>query len=151
MRRRAMTRPVRLRLSRAKGFDLQVWSREVNGLPAADAAADKWGNPFTVIDAIDSGYASVATAPAFVVECFQDWLSPTRRCGRDWWQGPKSDASKAAILSSLAALRGKNLACWCGLCTKHAATGKPLDESCPDCAPCHADVLLELANAEAAP
>ena len=33
---------------------------------------------------------------------------------------------------SLVALRGKDLACWC-----------PLDQ------PCHADVLLELANVEA--
>ena len=35
------------------------------------------------------------------------------------------------ILSLLPDLRGKNLACWC-----------PLD------APCHADVLLRLANAD---
>lgn len=35
-----------------------------------------------------------------------------------------------AILNHLGYLRGKNLACWC-----------PLDQ------PCHADVLLELANA----
>lgn len=36
----------------------------------------------------------------------------------------------AHILGNLTPLRGKNLACWC-----------PLDQ------PCHADVLLELANA----
>lgn len=38
-------------------------------------------------------------------------------------------ARKAAILEALSDLRGKNLACWCKLGT-----------------PCHADVLLELAN-----
>lgn len=46
----------------------------------------------------------------------------------EWWireQGGKS------LLRDLHELRGKNLACWC-----------PLGE------PCHADVLLELANAE---
>jgi hypothetical protein len=43
------------------------------------------------------------------------------------------------------ALRGKNLSCWCRLCAKHAA-GKPFDEACSDCAPCHADTLGELAN-----
>ena len=37
---------------------------------------------------------------------------------------------KAAILSALPSLRGKDLACWC----------KPGE-------PCHADVLIELANA----
>ena len=39
---------------------------------------------------------------------------------------------KARILAHLPSLRGKNLACWC----------KPGE-------PCHADVLLELANAPA--
>jgi hypothetical protein len=43
-------------------------------------------------------------------------------------------------------LRGLDLACWCHLCDVHKA-GKPFFEVCPDCAPCHADVLLELANA----
>jgi hypothetical protein len=43
-------------------------------------------------------------------------------------------------------LRGRDLACWCGLCPAHQ-DGLPLRVACPDCAPCHADVLLELANA----
>jgi hypothetical protein len=30
--------PVRLQLSRRKGFDLQVWSREVNGLDVVNCA-----------------------------------------------------------------------------------------------------------------
>ena len=42
-------------------------------------------------------------------------------------------------------LRGKNLACWCRLCPAHA-DGKPVGIVCDDCAHCHADVLLELAN-----
>lgn len=40
-----------------------------------------------------------------------------------------SNADRAFFMDRVAELRGKNLACWC-----------PLD------APCHADVLLELAN-----
>ncbi len=44
-------------------------------------------------------------------------------------------------------LGGRNLACWCPLCERHK-DGKPLDEHCPDCTPCHADVLLEIANKE---
>ena len=43
-------------------------------------------------------------------------------------------------------LRGRDLACWCRLCPAHAE-GKPLGVTCPDCEPCHADVLLEIANA----
>lgn len=46
---------------------------------------------------------------------------------------------------NLRELRGKNLACWCRLCAAHA-DGKPLGITCDACAPCHADVLLELAN-----
>lgn len=45
----------------------------------------------------------------------------------------------------LYALRGHDLACWCPTCPKHA-DGLPLGETCADCAPCHATVLLELAN-----
>jgi hypothetical protein len=45
---------------------------------------------------------------------------------RDWIETNMSDHDRS---SYLAPLRGKNLACWC-----------KLD------APCHADVLLELAN-----
>jgi hypothetical protein len=33
-----MSTPVRLRLSRQRGFDLQAHSREVNGLPAVNFA-----------------------------------------------------------------------------------------------------------------
>lgn len=43
-------------------------------------------------------------------------------------------------------LRGKNLACWCRVCPAHQ-DGKPLGVVCADCTPCHADVLLEIANA----
>ena len=42
-------------------------------------------------------------------------------------------------------LKGKNLGCYCKLCDKHA-DGKPLGVDCPDCAPCHSDYLLEIAN-----
>lgn len=44
-----------------------------------------------------------------------------------------SNADKAFFMDQVKGLRGKNLACWCSLDS-----------------PCHADVLLELANAEAA-
>lgn len=45
-----------------------------------------------------------------------------------------SNADRAFFMDRVAELRGKNLACWCALD-----------------APCHADVLLELANPKEAP
>jgi hypothetical protein len=45
----------------------------------------------------------------------------------------------------VAPLRGHDLACWCRLCPAHA-DGLPVGVECPDCAPCHAQTLLELAN-----
>ncbi len=47
----------------------------------------------------------------------------------DWEWGLSHPLGKLVLQSSLDDLRGKNLACWCAL-----------DQ------PCHADVLLELAN-----
>lgn len=121
------TRPVRLQLSRQSGFNLLAASRTRNGLAAVNVARPtKFGNPFIIDRAIESGYAKPETAQRFCVDCFEDWLSPSDR----HWQGAKSGATRKAILDGLPTLRGKNLACWC-------AAG----------APCHADVLLELANA----
>lgn len=42
-------------------------------------------------------------------------------------------------------LAGHDLACWCALCPEHR-DGLPLGVTCRACSPCHADVLLELAN-----
>jgi hypothetical protein len=60
---------------------------------------------------------SIAHSRAGVVELYRDWLENLG--------GPKAEI----IMRDIEKLRGKNLACWC-----------PLDQ------PCHADVLLELAN-----
>ena len=54
--------------------------------------------------------------------------------------GAKNMGEYAAI-----ALRGYDLVCWCGLCEAHR-DGLPVGVKCPDCPPCHADVLLELAQ-----
>ena len=52
---------------------------------------------------------------------------------------------RTRLVKHLPELRGKNLACWCSLCDAHKS-GKPLGVHCPDCTPCHADILLEIAN-----
>lgn len=49
-------------------------------------------------------------------------------------EGMAGYPNRKKLVDGLASLRGKNLACWC-----------PLDQ------PCHADVLLELANAPGSP
>src|SRR3954470_22027727 len=116
-----MTKPVRLKLSRVAGFNLQALSQETNGLPAVNVARPGfWGNPFVVNSKAASGqevigvtYLAVPTA-AEAVARFRGLL-------------PQS----ADRMARIAELRGKNLACWC----------KPGE-------PCHADVLLEIANAD---
>lgn len=119
---RLPARPVRLRLSRRKGFNLQEHSRAVNGLEAVAVTRGpgrKWGNPwvigdtFTSVDSLGRVYARrEGMTAAEAVEKFRRRECPPHR--------------SAEIIREL---RGKNLACWC-------APG----------APCHADVLLELAN-----
>ena len=113
-----MIKPVRIQLSRRKGFNLQAHSRVLNGLPAVNVARpSKWGNPFKVgVDAIDVDEA---------VGLYEQWL-------RDTIDGIWDDPGAVWIVDHIEKLRGKNLACWC-----------PLD------APCHADILLRIANGDA--
>ena len=116
-----MAKPVRLQLSRKKGFDLQAHSLSVNGLPAVNVARPtKWGNPWRVGMRRCSGrgenYSEVPVIDnARAVMFFSDMLALPKR------NYPSND--------EIAELTGKNLACWC----------KPGDA-------CHADVLLDLAN-----
>jgi len=91
--------PTRIQLSRKKGWRLPPDTVVVS-------RPSKWGNPFVVQN---------ATSRADAVAAFRArWLAALEA---------------APGIDNFAALRGKNLACWC-----------PLDQ------PCHADVLLELAN-----
>lgn len=112
-------RPIRIQLSRKKG-----WRKPLNTVVVARPT--KWGNPFKVADAIEVGWAKDgAGARHVVVECFRSWIGGSDR----YWTGPKGEASRAAMLAAMPELRGKHLACWCRI-----------DQ------PCHADVLLEIAN-----
>lgn len=112
--------PRRVQLSRRKG-----WRMPENTVKVSRPS--RWGNPFVV------------SSDAGALAHYADW-----RANHDLWRGwPVPDAATAveafrhhAILSLQGSpdryreLRGKNLACWCKL---HE--------------PCHADVLLEIANA----
>ena len=112
--------PVRLRLSRTRGFNLQTHSRFVNGLAAVKVdRSTKWGNPF-VVGKPGGAYAAKVVDRRHAFMLFRSVAPeiPT--------------LVKAARLELL----GRNLACWC-----------PCDDSYEDC--CHGTVLLALANREA--
>ena len=93
-------KPVRLQLSRRKGFHLQALSLATNGLPAVTVARpSKWGNPWKVVR---DGSAE------HCVELYRQWIN-----GNVW-----SFPNKEIIRKEL---RGKNLACYCGKeCFCHA-------------------------------
>ncbi len=113
-----MTAPVRLRLSRAPGASLQALSLATNGLLAVNVARpSRWGNPFKVAAAYRDDLCNLPEiTPELAVKLF-----------RDRWEAMLSTWPSAR--EQLSALRGRNLACWC-------EAGVP----------CHADVLLGLAN-----
>lgn len=123
-------KPVRLQLSRRKGFDLQAASMATNGLPAVNVARpSKWGNPFSWIDWMDTARAlpelpfsadKKAWAKEQAVAEFRELMQPQPSNVVRIYMGMDGIARE---------LRGKNLACWC-----HRGEY------------CHADVLLELAN-----
>jgi hypothetical protein len=110
--------PIRLRLSRRKGFDLAAASLAANGLPARVVARPtKWGNPFivgkhgTAADCVR--YHALAVGGWFLLES-----TPTIA---------ELQAHVDFIRANVRELAGHNLACWCAL-----------DK------PCHADTLLRL-------
>jgi hypothetical protein len=121
-----MTLPVRLQLSRRKGFNLQALSLARNGLAAVNVTRPhRFGNPFVIGEAVD---LDMARKWGWLPLGNPDYITP------DVHQAVRRFRSvlfcDEAIHNHVCAeLRGKNLACWC----------KPGD-------PCHADVLLELAN-----
>ncbi|MEW6121625.1 MAG: DUF4326 domain-containing protein [Pseudomonadota bacterium] len=77
----------------------------------------RWGNPWTVARAREVGFAGTdAELAARCVGFFRNGIN----------KGLPAVCSAAGVRENL---RGKNLACWCALD-----------------APCHADVLMEIAN-----
>lgn len=83
-----------------------------------------WGNPFD--DAESFGRWLVAGEIGLSSLRDQHWFPWTPESNR------RLGVLRNAILERIGDLRGKDLVCWCGLCES-----------------CHADVLLELANAKA--
>lgn len=111
-------RPVRLQLSRRKGFNLRALSLAVNGLEAVKVdRTTKFGNPFVV------GQPGALYTPKVM----------DRRHAYLLFKSVAGD-NEALVAAARAELAGKNLACWC-----------PLEDPYEDA--CHAAVLLEIANA----
>lgn len=68
--------------------------------------------------------------PFVLASFYRDWLdSPHRSPHLSEQKSAEMDRQRELILMSIEELRGKDLACWCPLTS-----------------PCHADILLELAN-----
>lgn len=119
-------RPVRLRLSRHRGFDLQAESQARNGLPARRVTRPgKWGNPFDIGALMRREGLERQAAHDRAIELHRQWMEGKLDPALDPGVSPPSVAEIRAELA------GHNLACWCRL-----------DESC------HAELLLRLANPE---
>lgn len=109
--------PKRIQLSRKRGWRMPENTVKVDRSTIC-------GNPFTIDAAEEAGYHGTdAELRGLCADSFRQWLD-----GR--LQPDLQPKTRAYILGNVRHLRGKNLACWC-----------PLDQ------PCHADVLLQLANA----
>lgn len=118
--------PERIQLKRVKG-----WRMPANTVSVARPGI--WGNPFFI-----SKWRDTATCLALFEDAVLGVWNPATSahlphawCGYDEyvdWMARMQDAG-GHPMELVRQLRGKNLACWCGL-----------DQ------PCHADVLLRAAN-----
>jgi hypothetical protein len=122
-------RPQRIQRKRTKGWRMPDDAVYV-GRPTA------WGNPWVLgdlvtVDGIGSDgqmvCSTIMLTPAMAVECYRDLM--VGRLSYEFTEHPTDRAYVDGWHEALGLLAGGDLACWC-----------PLDQ------PCHADVLLELAN-----
>jgi len=112
-----------MHLSRQAGYNLQAASDALNGLPAKRVTRPgRWGNPFTIEDTAKRYGLDPEAAQAKAVSLCAAWL-------RGSLKGVASPGVPPSLEEIRRELAGHNLACWCRPGT-----------------PCHADVLIELAN-----
>lgn len=114
-------KPIRVQRRRTKG-----WRMPENTVSVTRPGA--YGNPYTIKGAREAGYQGTdAELARHCVDLFRkDWVRALHGANTH----PRHPPMPFGKPIFLGPLRGKNLACFC-----------PLDQ------PCHADVLLELANA----
>ena len=117
--------PKRVQLRRTKGYRKPTDAVVV-------ARPSKWGNPFVVHEHSDRCGDDLWSCPLTEDQYpAASRFDATRRFRHALLLPTSSDPWVPDIDDIRYELRGKDLACWC-----------PLDE------PCHADVLLEIANAD---
>jgi hypothetical protein len=123
--------PERIQLQRAKG-----WVKPPDAVVVARPS--KWGNPFRVVRAqshrdgpFDMWAVTYPTDDRWLVRF--DLVADARADAVDRYRRNVLDGDQSFVALLRAELAGHDLACWC-----------PMDQ------PCHADVLLELANGGAA-
>lgn len=121
--------PERIQLRRAKGW------RKPPGVVVVSRPS-KWGNPYTVTGGLTKRQAALGFKAFLRVRGANQGRAITLWYGRQGGKRSLADAlqvypSDSEIREHLA---GNDLACWC-----------PLDQ------PCHADVLLAIANTEESP
>lgn len=108
--------PKRIQRKRTKGWKMPEGAVYV-GRPTI------WGNPFT---ATDKEWEGEKIEPQTLVLLYELYLAESFGFKKNHKRTKKE---RELLVEFLGPLRGKDLACWC-----------PLDQ------PCHADVLLKLAN-----
>lgn len=118
-----MTIPKRIQRKRTKG-----WRLPPNTVCVSRPGI--YGNPWSGRNAVQAFRDWLETGKLY-------WASFEGLCGKDPTMGPcalnnvgEMDLRRQVLLTKLPELRGKDLACWCGD------------------GPCHADVLLMIANQE---
>lgn len=120
--------PKRIQRSRAKGWRLPTGAVVVS-------RPSKWGNPYRVGELVQREsalwpylvraiYGLVESPPVTGFVQIKPYRTATVVDAYAWWL-----YEQPSLMLSLDELRGKDLVCWCPLSS-----------------PCHADVLLELAN-----
>lgn len=133
--------PIRIQLSRSKG-----WRKPPNTIVVSRPSV--FGNPFKVLELVKGQKWTLMTLIGLRGHVFwgrkgrgpdpsSDRIAAVRRHAVEWFElwingdDSRTDVVLPADFKALVRekLRGKNLACWC-----------PLDQ------PCHADLLLRIAN-----
>jgi len=115
-----IAKPKRVQLKRTKGWRMPPNTVKVD-------RTSQWGNPFVIGErSPGKDKLGAGTPPELcgvpirdrphAIDLFRKWISSESSVAQTW-------------KSSIHTLRGKNLACWC-----------------PPGEPCHADILLGLAN-----
>jgi hypothetical protein len=97
-----------------------------------------YGNPFRIAMPYCGPKIRQANTPAEAVAAFRDWIMRDTLHPLMWDRELIEAHTKLKAALARGDLAGRDLACWC-----------PLVDQLGNHFPCHADVLLELANGDA--